>query len=93
MRGLLNFSLSIIFIITLICSSVYGDKQLNFGWHKTEFIDGDCKIETKDFEKEKVTLWTVKFKDGCLAGFMSDLNGSHQRNFRWITKIKHGRLI
>ncbi len=92
MKGLLNFSLSIIFIITLICSSVYG-QQLNFGWHKTEFINGDCKIETKDFKKEKVTLWTIEFKDGCLAGFMSDLNGSHQRNFRWITKIEHGRLL
>ena len=94
MKKFLNFSLSIIVAIILTCSLTFAEPQRwNFGvWHEAQFISGECKLETKDFIVEGVTLWTCEFKDGCLAGWISDITGAHPRNHRWITKMKHGRL-
>ncbi len=93
MNRLRSFLLSFTFMFAFACSSVSGEKQFNYGWHQTDFIEGNCKIETKDFNRENVSLWTIEFTDGCLAGFMSDLSGANQRNFRWINRYRHGKLM
>ncbi len=73
-------------------SSLAFGGRLNFGvWHQTDFIQGSCKITVKDFHN--VTVWIVKFSDGCVAGFTSDLSGANQRELRWIERIEHGQIM
>ena len=93
MRKLLNFKLlrNVAIALILICSVAFGGR-LDFGtWHQSEFIQGNCKIITKDFYNE--TVWIVTFSDGCIAGFTSDLSGANQRDLRWLERIEHGRIM
>ncbi len=95
MKKLLQCSLNLFLIVVLTCSLAFSEPQRwNFGvWHKEQFISGDCKLTTKDYIMEGISLWTCEFKDGCLAGWMSDISGANPRNHRWINKVKHGSLI
>ena len=92
MNKFLKYSLNLIIAFVLVCSIAYGGARLNFDIHETEFIQGHCKLTNKDFSRKGITLWTCEFTDGCLAGWVSDISGANQRNFRWINKRKHGKI-
>ncbi len=93
MRKLRNLVRSLLLIGTILVGSLAIAGRIDFGIHETEFINGDCKLENKDFPREGVTLWTCEFTDGCLAGWMSDITGANQRNFRWIDYMRHGVMM
>lgn len=81
-------------ISLIIMSSLAFGGRLDFGvWHETDFIEGNCKLKTKDYSQQNVTIWIVEFPDGCVAGWTSDLSGANQRHLRWLYKIEHGRIM
>ncbi len=95
MKGLRLLKLGRNVVISLIImSSLAFGGRLNFGvWHKTDFVEGNCKVKSKDFSRQNITIWIVEFPDGCVAGFTSDTSGANQRSLRWLIRKEHGRIM
>ncbi len=76
-----------------MCSLAIGEpSRWSFGtWHQQQFINGECKFKTIVYSD--YILWNCEFSDGCIAGWISDISGAHQRGHRWLEKVRHGKLI
>ncbi len=70
----------------------YAERRFDFAEHKYEFIDGDGTIvECHDDDEIAARHWIIIFKDGCTVEFVTDLDDTDSRCWRWTHRREHGK--
>ena len=84
-------------VVILNASCAFADtksERFDFKEHTQEFIEGKAlNIKCLLDEGEPVKHWVIQFKDGCTVKFITDLNDSHSRCWRWDIRKGHGRQV
>ncbi len=76
----------------VLCTSMAYAERFDFMEHQYEFIIGDGVItECQIDDEEPVKHWIIIFKDGCTVEFLTDLDDSKARCWRWVNKRVHGK--
>lgn len=94
MKKLVTWVSIFIFIVSCAYAEPIKSKRFDFKEHTQEFITGDVlNIKCMLDENEPVKHWIIQFKDGCVVKFITDLNDSHSRCWRWDEHKGHGRRV
>ena len=83
-------------IINISCSfaETRKAKRFDFKEHKMEFVTGDDTIVEFHLDREQpVKHWIIIFKDGCTVEFLTDLDDTGARCWRWVERAIHGRQV
>ncbi len=88
---------SLILFTSIACAG-FGEpiksKRFDFAEHTQEFIEGkELNIKCLLDEGEPVKHWIIHFKDGCTVRFITDLDDSHSRCWRWDNHKGHGKQV
>lgn len=79
--------------IVILCSSVaLSAERFDFAEHTYEFIDGDKTIvECHEDDELAAKHWIIIFADGCTVEFVTDLDDTDSRCWRWTHRRVHGK--
>ena len=91
MKKLVRLLKAFICVLIFSASTAYAER-FDFENHALEFIDGHGVIvESHQDREQPVKHWIIIFKDGCTVEFLTDLDDTDARCWRWVTKRQHGR--
>ncbi len=84
---------SIVLFTSIACAGFGEIKSGRFDFldHKTDFIEGKSTISNCYDGEQPVKHWTIVFDDGCIVKFITNLDDSKSRCWRWDHRIVHGK--
>ncbi len=65
--------------------------RFDFREHKLDFIEGKSIINCVYDGEQPVKHWTITFDDDCEVKFITNLDDTMSRCWRWSNRIIHGK--
>ena len=99
MKKLAGWVRSLVLIIALSTSCAFAEtvevqKRFDFKEHTLDFMSGDVfTIKCMKDKIEPVKHWIIIFNDGCTVEFLTDIDDTNSRCWRWVDRAIHGRQI